>query len=130
MELRSVFDQKFNFHLGFEWQQNTFISLIGIKNQNLNSFVDTYFKLNKRISIQVKNDLQQIKPYGQALNSYLFTDANLQFTSSKKVTLTFVVNNMLNTKSYQTLSFDDIFTSISSIRLIPRYAMLRLNFGF
>jgi hypothetical protein len=129
-EVRSVFDGSFNFHYGVNWRRNSALSPIRLKNNTLNSFTDISFNFNKKWVFSVKNDLQLIGIPGQKTNPYLFTDGELHYTLASRTSFLLSLQNIFNVDKYETFTFDDVFSTVSSFRLFPRYIMLRLNFGF
>lgn len=129
-EIRSVFNGGFNFHFGANWRRSTSLSPIILKNNLANSFIDFSYSFNKKWLISAKNDLQFIGIPGRKTNSYLFTDGEIHYQTGSRTKLLLSIHNVFNVDSYQTFAFNDVFSTVSSYRLLPRYVMLCLNIGF
>ncbi|WP_353482311.1 hypothetical protein [Haliscomenobacter sp.] len=129
-ELRSVFQDGLNFHLGMEWRQNSYLSPIKLKNSNFNTFIDLSLSISKSILIEVKNDLQYLGNANNSKQSYLFIDGSLQFATKKRLAFQLNANNIFNVKAFKVFSFNEIASSTSTYRLLPRCIMVKINFGF
>lgn len=129
-EARSGFRGIFNYHLGFQNNYNE------IKASGVNSYTDTvtfldlYFKINKKINLQLQGERYYFGNLENATNSYYFADAEIRFDAKEKLTFFITANNLMNTKVFRDYSITDISTSKTEYKLQPRYIMLKLEFRF
>lgn len=62
--------------------------------------------------------------------TYCFVDARIEYNSSHKIDYALVGNNLLNYKTFDAVSVDEISRSVSSFNLMPAYVMASASFRF
>jgi len=129
-EVRSGFKGIFNYHLGFQNNYNE-IKVSGVNSYTDNvTFLDLYFKINKKINVQLQGERYYFGNLEKSNNSYYFSDAEIRFDATEKLTFFITANNLLNTKVFKDYSITDISVSKTEYKLQPRYIMLKLEFRF
>lgn len=128
IELRSGFQGFFNYNLGSNWQKSTSNSLTKNIFSNNVSFLILDFKFFKKLNINVKSE-----NYSLNLNkrdNYTFFDLNADYRISEKLNINFGVNNLFNQNFYITQSISDVEVSTFKYKLVPRFALLKLEYRF
>ena len=131
LELRSGFSGIFNYHIGTTWRTNS-ITSTGFKNDftNNESFLDLSFILSKKLNIQVQTERYFFGNLASD-NTYYFADLIATYDIIKnKVSLSLSANNLFNTEVFKEFTINDIGSSTTEYRLLPRYALLKLSYRF
>lgn len=131
LELRSGFSGIFNYHIGTTWRTNS-ITSTGFKNDftNNETFLDLSFILNKKINIQVQTERYFFGNLSSD-NTYYFADLTSTYDIKKnKVSLSLSAKNLFNTEVFREFTINDIGSSTTEYRLLPRYALLKLSYRF
>ena len=129
-EIKSVFRGVFNFDLGSNWITNK------IEATSTNKFSDnvTFLDLNLAFSEKLNLDISSERYYFGNLegkNAYYFLDFDIRYRLKKnKLMLMLSGKNLFNTDTFKSISITDISTSISEVRLLPRYVLLKLEYRF
>ncbi len=136
ISIRSAYLKWFNFHFGTTITQSnsrTFTENLSY-NTNSNSagsFLDFYLKFSDKFSGRIANELFYFKQQSNLGQNYFFANAYIDYNiirSSLSVSLS--INNIFNTNAFITSTVNDYSTQINKIRLLPRYALLEINFRF
>ncbi|PHN04784.1 carboxypeptidase regulatory-like domain-containing protein [Flavilitoribacter nigricans] len=128
-EIRSVFAGIFNFHTGFN-QQASIYNASG-SNKIERTFLDIQIQLGKRFSLHWENDRYTFRRSFQPGQIAYFSDLELQYNFKKEgLLLTFLINNIFDNKVFMANTVTDTDIAQVSFRLIPRYALLKLQFRF
>lgn len=130
LELRSGFNDFFNFHLGTKWTTNRVQSGLDRTFTKNISFVDLSFAVNDSFDLQ-----GQAEGYffgsQQEHNKYYFLDVDARYVLKKnKLTLGLSGKNLCNTQQLKTYAISDIGTSETTYRLLPRYVLLKVAYRF
>lgn len=131
VELKSVFNGVFNFHLGTRAIINEAMAQ-NISNRSLNyfSFLDTNFRY-KNFNLGVQTERLSIGNQQQQLRSFNFIDLSLSYQDPKnKLNISIRGNNLLNTETFTDLFVSDLTISSTQYRLIDRYVLMQVNFRF
>lgn len=131
LELKSVFNGFFNFHLGTRALVNDVVAQ-NVSNKSLNyfSFLDTNFRY-KNINLGVQTERFSIGNQEQQLRSFDFMDLSITYLDPKnKFNVSVTGNNLFNTERYTDLFVSDLNISSTQYRLIDRYVLLQVNFRF
>ena len=130
-ELRSGFKGIFNYHLGTQWNTNKIQYSLNNAYTNNVSFLYTTFSFNPKTVVQLQGERYFFGDISQGKNTYYFADLDIKYIVKKnKIILSLVGNNLFNTHSFKTFSIDDISTSITEYRLLPRYLLLKVEYRF
>lgn len=132
LELRSGFNGVFNYHIGTKWSTNK-IKTATSNNAFTNnvSFLDLSFIFNEKFNIQFQSEGYFFGNHDKDNNSYYFLDFDSSYTIIKnKLTIALIGKNLLNTETFKTYSIDDIGTTTTEYRLLPRYALLKMKYRF
>ncbi|WP_348743331.1 carboxypeptidase-like regulatory domain-containing protein [Tenacibaculum sp. 190524A05c] len=130
LELRSGFKGIFNYHFGTKWTTSEIQTNINNVFTNNVSFLDASFVINSKFNFQLQSERYD---FGNVDNNkaYYFLDFDMQYKlSEQKITLGLSAKNLLNTKEFNTFSINDIGSSSTTYRLLPRYAILKLGYQF
>ena len=129
-EIKSVFSGIFNFDFGSNWITNKIEATTTNKYSDNMTFLDLKFALSKSMNI----DLSSERYYFGSLegdNQYYFLDLEAGYVIKKdKLKLLISGRNLLNTKTFRSVTVSDIGTSTSEIRLLPRYVLLKMEYRF
>jgi hypothetical protein len=97
-----------------------------------NSFA-LYYKMNNKIDFSSENQFVIISPY-QKKNQYIYlADLGINYSIiSGKLNSRLVLRNLFNTKKveFNEVSNDNLFISNSQYSLIPRFAIVKIEFKF
>ncbi|RZS93877.1 carboxypeptidase regulatory-like domain-containing protein [Aquimarina brevivitae] len=131
MELRSVFNGMFNFHIGTKWMNS--IVEINTTNTNLNneSFLDVTLDFSKKLKFSLTNERYYFGNLAKDNRVFYFSDFNAQYTIKKNtLTLKFTAQNIWNTDTYANFYIGDTSELRTEYRLLPRYFLLKMDFRF
>lgn len=130
-ELRSTFKGIFNYNLGSKWTYNQYkTEVLHSYNEN-NSFLNLNFILSKNLNFTIKSEVYYFGGSDKGKDTYSFLDLGVNYTSLKnRLTFSLVGNNLLNTKNIINYTISDVSTAKTSYRLVPRYLLLSVEFGF
>lgn len=130
VELRSGFSGFFNYHIGTKWKTTT------IKTTIENSFTDniSFFDISLIFNENLDIELQSERYYFGNLknnNTYYFLDIESRYKLLKnKLTIGVSGKNLLNTKTFRNFSLNDISSTTTEYRLLPRYVLLKIEYRF
>lgn len=129
-ELRSAFNGMFNYHLGIKWE---FFEIKTTSNSsfiNNVSFLDLFFVLNEKINIKLESERYYFGNLSSN-NNFYFLDFKARYSLKKeKINLEISGNNLFNTNTFRVSSINDIGTSTTEYRLLPRYILLKMELKF
>jgi len=129
-ECRTAFDGIFNLHLGSKWLTNK------IKTTTTNEFTDnvSFLDINLTFNEKLNIDLNAERYFFGNLdtkNIYHFLDLNARYIIKKnKLTLILSGNNLLNTNTFRNFEINDIGTTTTEYRLLPRFLLLKMEYRF
>lgn len=130
-ELRSGFQGAFNYHLGSKWTATEVQTTINNSFTNNVSFINLSFDLSNKFDIQLENERYFFDNIDNGNSTYYFSDIELRYKLKKnKINLSLSGKNIFNTNTFKTFSISDINTSTTEYRLIPRYALLKMEYRF
>lgn len=130
-EMRSGFKGIFNYHIGNTWRTST-IESEGLESNfnNTISFVDLSFLISNNFNIKLQGERYYFGNL-QGVNSYYFADLESQYTLKKnKIILSLSGKNLFNTELFREFSINDLGTSTTEYRLLPRYILGKLTYRF
>lgn len=128
IELRSGFQGFFNYNLGSNWQKSSNNSITKNAFSNNVSFLILDFKFFKKLNINVKSENYSFNLNKR--NNYTFFDLNADYRISEKLNINFGLNNLFNQNFYTTQSISDVEVSTFKYKLVPRFALLKLEYRF
>ena len=130
IELRSGFNGIFNYHFGTKWDYNKFETTSIFDYTNNRTFVNLNFRFSKKLYAKLQSERYYFGNLSQNKKDFYFSDLNIDYRPSEKISLRFAVNNIFNTNKFVSYSLTDISISETNYRLIPAYALLRAEFRF
>jgi hypothetical protein len=130
LELRSGFKGIFNYHIGSKWITTEIRTTIkNLFTDNI-SFIDLSFVFNKKFYVKVQSERYLFGNF-QTDNTYYFLDFDARYKLIEtKLTLGLSGKNLFNTERFRNFSVSDIGTSTTEYRLLPRFALLILEYRF
>ncbi len=130
-ELRSGFRGIFNYHLGSKWNHNQIETTLKTNFTNNMTFVDLSFIFNDKFNVQLQSERYFFGNLNKENNTYYFLDVEARYVvKENKLTLFLSGNNLFNTETFRNYSISDINISQTAYRLLPRYAMLKMEYRF
>ncbi len=130
IELRSGFNSIFNYHFGINWMVNSIETSIENSFTDNTSFLDLSFVFNKKLNAEIKTERYFFGNL-QNDNTYYFLDFDLRYQLKKdKLTLALSGKNLFNTKTFRNFSINDVGTSTTEYRLLPRFVLAKLEYRF
>lgn len=128
-ELRSGFSGMFNYHLGTKWHRTEIESTTNNAFTNNISFLDLTFICNKNLYATLQSERYYFGNLSNN-NTYYFLDVNVTYKMNDKLTFALIGRNIFNTKTFRSFSISDIGSSTTEYRLLPRFALLKVNYRF
>jgi len=129
-QLRSGFNEIFNFHIGTKWVNSKINSTITNSYTNNESFLNLYFVFNDKFDTEIEFE----RYYFGSIEkdpSYYFLGFSANYKLIKnKLSLGITGKNLFNTKTFRDFSISDIGTSTTTYRLLPRMLLLKAEFRF
>jgi hypothetical protein len=130
LELRSGFKGFFNYHIGTKWTTSEIETTINNSFTDNVSFLDLSFIFNKKLDFQLQSERYFFGNL-QTDNTYYFLDFDARYKLiENKLTLGLTAKNLLNTERFRNFSINDIGTSTTEYRLLPRFILLKLEYRF
>jgi hypothetical protein len=132
--LRSGFKPFFNFAVGISPSWSTFKTISSgtintFRANQTGGYLDLYFNFKKRIEFRIENEFFSFQNQQQARQEYLFTNAYGGYSIKKWNTeIGLRIKNIGNSAVLTNNFANDIFTITRTIRLLPRYILLEINF--
>ena len=130
MEVRSGFSGIFNYHIGSKWDFNQFKATDTFSYTNNRTFLNLNFRFSKELYATLHTERYYFGNLTQNQKDFYFSDLNIDYQLNEKIRLSFVLNNIFNTDTFVSYSLTDISVSETSYKLIPRYALLKLELRF
>ena len=136
ISLRSGFLKWFNYHIGTTLMQSTVtFQSLGIesvlKNQTIGSFIDLYFTVSPRLKMKYNIEHFYVKQGTLSPRSYYFINSSLDYDIIRsRLSCSLTGRNLFNNKELINANISDVSTNISTVRLIPRFVLLEINFRF
>lgn len=129
-EFRSAFNGFFNFNVGSKWTVNEITTTKSISFTDNFSFTDLAFVFNEKWDAQL-----QIERYYfgnlQTDHAYYFMDLEIRYQLKRnKLSFELSGKNLLDTKTFRNFSISDIGTTTTEHRLLPRFALLKIEYRF
>ena len=95
------------------------------------SFLDLSFDINKKLDVQVQTERYFFDNIDSSNNAYYFADLEAKYKLKKnKLTLSLSGKNLFNTDTFKTFFINDISTSTTEYKLLPRYVLLKMEYRF
>ncbi len=130
-EVRSVFKGSFNYNIGSKWTVNEIKTIINNSFTNNETFLDFLFDINNNFSFQIQNERYFFGNIDTENSTYYFSDIEARYTlKENKLSFSLSGKNLFNTDTFSTYSINDISTSITEYRLLPRYVLLKMEYRF
>jgi len=130
VEVRSGFNGIFNYHIGTKWTTSQVTTTLSNSFTNNSSFLDLSFVFNNRFDIQIQSERYFFGNL-QTDNSYYFLDLNARYQLIKdKLTLGLTGKNLFNTEKFRDFSISDIGSTTTEYRLLPRFALIKIEYRF
>ena len=130
MEVRSGFNGIFNYHIGTKWDFSQFKTTDTFSYTNNRTFLNLNFRFSKELYATLHTERYYFGNLSQNKKDFYFSDLNIDYQLSEKIRLGFTLNNIFNTDTFVSYNLTDISVSETSYKLIPRYALLKLEFRF
>ncbi len=130
IELRSNFDGIFNYHLGTKWTTSR-VKMDNSKRYTDNfSFLDLYFSFSDKWTAKLKAEHYYLGGI-EVDKSYPFLDVEVRYVLIKdKLAIGISGKNLWNTNSFARFSISNIAHTLTTYRLLPRIALLKLDYRF
>ncbi|MFN7117961.1 MAG: carboxypeptidase regulatory-like domain-containing protein [Saprospiraceae bacterium] len=131
VELRSGFENGFNFHLGTKWTTSA-IKAPSFNNTFTNNltFFDLFFSFSSHLDVQLQSERYYFGNLDNN-NTYYFFDFDINYTiQPKRWTLSLIGKNLFNTNTFTSFSINDLGTAVTTYRLLPRFALLQIKYQF
>jgi hypothetical protein len=130
-ELRSGFLGKFNYHIGTKWETYQIKTSIDNSYTNNTSFLDLSYVFNDRFNIDLQTERYFFGNVDNDNNTYYFADLEARYKfKENKLTFSLSGKNLFNTETFKTFTIDDISTSTTEYRLLPRFILLKVAYRF
>jgi len=130
-ELRSSFQSFFNYHFGSKWNYNEVITTISNTYTDNLSFLDLYFSFSKKFEVDLQSERYFFGSLDKDNNQYYFLDLDARYTiKENKLSISLSGKNLFNTKTFRSYSINDFSISKTEYRLLPRYALLKVEYRF
>jgi hypothetical protein len=130
-EIRSAFKNFFNYNIGSKWTVNEIKTTINNSFTNNETFLDLLFDINDNISFQIQNERYFFGNIDAENSTYYFSDIEARYTlKENKLNFSLSGKNLFNTNTFRTYSINDISTSTTEYRLLPRYVLLKIEYRF
>lgn len=130
-EMRSGFRSFFNYHFGSRWTYNQVKTTIKNNFTDNMSFLDLSFIFNDKFNIQMQSERYFFGDLGQDNKQYYFLDIEARYVvKENKLTVFLSGNNLFNIKTFRNYNISDISISQTEYRLMPRYALLKIEYRF
>lgn len=129
-ELRSSYNGVFNFHIGSKWSETAIRTINTNSFSNNISFLDLTFIFNKKFDLQIQSERYY---FGNLLtnNTFYFLDVDLRYKLiENKLTIGLSGKNLFNTSRFREFSVNDIGSSTTEYRLLPRYVLFKSEYRF
>jgi len=131
VELRSTFKGIFNYNTGIKWTYNQNKTEVLYSYSEHTSFLNLNFVMSKNLNFAIKSEVYYFGGADKGKDTYSFLDLGINYTSQKdRLTFSLIGNNLLNTKTITKYTLSDVSVSETSYRLVPRYLLLSVAFGF
>lgn len=130
-ELRSIFKGVFNYNIGTKWTYNQYKTEVLHSYSENTSFLNLNFIMSKKLNFNIKSEVYYYGGSDRGKDTYSFLDFGVNYTRQKdRLTFSLTGNNLLNTKNIINYNISDVSISETSYRLVPRYLLLSVEFGF
>lgn len=130
VEIRSGFNGIFNYHIGTKWTTSQVTTTLSNSFTNNSSFLDLSFVFNNEFDIQIQSERYFFGNL-QTDNTYYFLDFNARYQLIKdKLTLGLTGKNLFNTEKFRNFSINDIGSTSTEYRLLPRFALIKIEYRF
>jgi len=131
LEIRSGFSGIFNYHFGTDWRTNKIKSNLTNSFTNNSSFLDLSFIFNDKFNIELQTERYFFGNLDKENSTYYFADFNAKYIFKKnKITISLIGKNLFNTNKFKEFSINDIGSSTTEYRLLPRYLLLKMEYRF
>jgi len=130
LEVRSGFNGIFNYHIGTKWDYSKFKTTTTFDYTNNRTFVNLNFRFSKELYVGLNSERYYFGNLTQNKKDFYFADLNIDYKLNEKVRFSFVLNNIFNTDTFVSYSLSDISVSETSYKLIPRYALIKVEVRF
>ncbi|MHA7829500.1 MAG: TonB-dependent receptor [Flagellimonas sp.] len=130
LKLRSGFKGIFNYHLGAEWISTKIQTTIENSFTDNVSFLDLSFVFDDKFDVQMQSERYYFGNL-ETGNTYYFLDLHTRYKLIKdKLTLSLTGKNLFNTKRFRNFSISDIGSTTTEYRLLPRFALIKIEYRF
>lgn len=130
LELRSGLRGIFNYHAGSKWTTNKMKTTSQKSFTDNMTFLDLSFVFNDKFDIEIQSERYYFGNF-KTDNTYYFLDLDARYKLIKdKLTLGLSGKNLFNTGKFINFSINDIGTSTTEFRLLPRIVLLKLEYRF
>lgn len=130
LEVRSGFNGVFNYHLGTKWSYSRFKTSSTFDYTNNRTFLNLNLRFSQKLYVTLYSERYYFGNLSQSKRDFYFSDLNIDFQLTEKLRFNFAINNIFNTDTFVSYSLSDISVSETSYRLIPRYALLKVEWRF
>lgn len=130
LEVRSGFNGVFNYHLGTKWSYSRFKTSSTFDYTNNRTFLNLNLRFSQKLYMTLSSERYYFGNLSQSKRDFYFSDLNIDFQLTEKLRFNFAINNIFNTDTFVSYSLSDISVSETSYRLIPRFALLKVEWRF
>ena len=127
IEFRSVFKSMFNYHIGTTLSNNILKVNDSKSYVNNVSFLDLYFKINKKLKIKASSEVYYFDDFDK-FNTYVFVDANIKYKLNKKVSLALIGRNLMNTKTFSNFYYVETGSFSTRYDILPRFVLFQVQY--
>lgn len=130
IELRSAFNNFFNYHLGTKLDNSLIKSSLNIDYNTHITFLNLYFSINDSFDFDINSTSYNLNSVFSK-SSVFFLDFNMKYKLPKKnITIGIIGKNILDIEKYKEVSITENLYSSLSYDLLPRYVLFRVDYNF
>ncbi|MFN7117418.1 MAG: hypothetical protein ACK4TA_11510 [Saprospiraceae bacterium] len=132
--MRSGFKHLFNFAWGISPSWNTFRThsagaINTFRYNQIGGYLDLYFNFKKEVEFRIENEFFSFQNQQQARQGYIFVNAYAGYSIKKWNTkIGLRMKNIGNSAGLANIFVNDISTITRTLKLLPRYVLLEINF--
>ncbi|MEN8185535.1 MAG: TonB-dependent receptor [Bacteroidota bacterium] len=131
VELRSGFTGVFNYHIGTKWKTNQIETTIVDAYTNNTSFLDLSYVFTDKLSVYLQAERYYFGNVDKNNNTYYFADLQARYKfKDNKLTFSLSGKNLFNTERFKIYTIDDISSTTTEYRLLPRNILLKMEYRF
>ncbi|MGO1728624.1 MAG: carboxypeptidase-like regulatory domain-containing protein [Flavobacteriaceae bacterium] len=130
LELRSGFLGSFNFHIGTKWRYNKIKTTFNNSFTDNTSFINLTYVMNDKLDLHVDSE----RYYFGSVDGddvYDFLDFRINYKLLKdKINIGLIGKNLFNNEEFTNFTINDIGSTTTQYRLLPRMLLINLKYRF